>query len=134
MTFGSSLINRCVNRVRPITFAGGPSHSDVAGLEGAKVTGRIVTCRLQVGQPVPATEGRGIGVRRPSARPSLGVAFASAPSASSAGVMQTWLHVAVEVADGADGVFDSALILMILFPAWPPRLPVMAKCIVMGWP
>ena len=39
----------------------------------------------------------------------LGVAFASAPSASSAGFLQTGLSVAIVVADGADradGVFD----------------------------
>ena len=44
-----------------------------------------------------------------SVRPPLGVAFASAPSASSAGFLQTGLSVAIVVADGADradGVFD----------------------------
>ncbi len=37
-----------------------------------------------------------------SVRPPLGVAFASAPSASSAGFLQTGLSVAIVVADGAD--------------------------------
>ena len=44
-----------------------------------------------------------------SVRPPLGVAFASAPSASSAGFLQTGLSVAIVVADGADradGVLD----------------------------
>ena len=56
----------------------------------------------------PTPPGRGIGVRRYLCD-SLGVAFASAPSASSAGFLQTGLSVAIVVADGADradGVLD----------------------------
>ena len=59
-----------------------------------------------------------------SVRPPLGVAFASAPSASSAGFLQTGLSVAIVVADRADradGVRPRLNLISVLNTDWKRR-------------